>query len=62
MGHGTDPGSALPAVVRQRIEAHHRKAHGGRASRPEGGVAAEGGKRMKGTAHATGRDRHDPLT
>ena len=62
MGNGIDPDSALPTVVRQRIEAHHRKAHGARASRPEGGVAAEGGKRMKETAYGTVRGRHDRLT
>lgn len=50
----TDP-RTLPAVVRQRIEAHRRKAHGGRISRPEGGVAAEGGKRMEETARGTGQ-------
>ncbi len=50
----TDPRIPL-AVVRQRIEAHHRKAHGGRAPRPEGRAAPEGGTRVEETARA--RDR-----
>lgn len=43
---------ALSALVRQRIDAHYRKAHGGRAPRP---AAPEGGARLKETACSTER-------
>ena len=46
---------ALPAVAQWRIEVRDREAHGGRLSRPEGGAAPEGGKRVEETARRTGR-------
>ena len=45
----------LPAGMRRQIEAHHWKAHGGRAPRPEGRVALEGGVRLKETARGIGQ-------
>ena len=46
---------ALPAVAQRRIEVRDREAHGGWLSRPEGGAAPEGGKRVGETARGTGR-------
>ena len=50
----TDPRTAR-AVVSQRIDAHHRKAHGGQAPRPEGRVVPEGGACLEETAREVGR-------
>ena len=43
------------AAMSQRIDAHHRKAHGGQAPRPEGRVAPEGGACLEETAREVGR-------
>ena len=49
------------AAMSQRIDAHHRKAHGGQAPRPEGRVAPEGrvvpegGACLEETAREIGR-------
>jgi hypothetical protein len=44
-----------PAVVSQRIDAHHRKVHGVQAPRPEGRAAPEGGAGLEETARGIGR-------
>ena len=43
------------AAMSQRIDAHHRKAHGGQAPRPEGTGAPEGGACLEETAREVGR-------
>ena len=43
------------AAMSQRIDAHHRKAHGGQAPRPVGRVVPEGGACLEETAREVGR-------